>query len=67
MIEESNKTNLLDLEEIKELVYNKRDLYKIKHPAYKGILAEFKYDPNKNRLFSSLNSLAKIVKLFENI
>lgn len=44
LIEESTETNLLSLEEIKELVSNKRDIYNVKHPASKGILAEFKDD-----------------------
>ena len=33
LIEESNNTDLLSLEEIKELVLNKRNLYNVKHPA----------------------------------
>ena len=53
LIEESTETNLLSLEEIKELVSNKRDIYKVKHPASKGILAEFKDDSSKNLLFPS--------------
>jgi hypothetical protein len=62
LIEESSETNLLGLEEIKELVSNKRDVYKVKHPASKGILAEFKDDSSKNLLFPSLNSLANHLK-----
>jgi hypothetical protein len=62
LIEESDNSNLLSLEEIKELVSNKRSLYNIKHPASKGILAEFKDDSSKNLLFPSLNSLAKHLK-----
>jgi hypothetical protein len=62
IIEESDKTNLLSLEEIIELVSNKRDSYNTKHPAAKGILAEFKDDSSKNRLFPSLNSLANHLK-----
>jgi len=61
-IEESTETNLLSLEEIKELVSNKRDIYNVKHPAAKGILAEFKDDSSKNLLFPSLNSLANHLK-----
>lgn len=61
-IEESTETNLLGLEEIKELVSNKRDIYIVKHPASKGILAEFKDDSSKNLLFPSLNSLANHLK-----
>lgn len=61
-IEESNKINLLPLEEIMALVKEKRDNYIIKHPAAKAILAEFKDDPNLNKEFSSLSSLAKALK-----
>lgn len=50
--------NLLTLEALKTLVVNKRDLYKVKHPAARAILAEFKDDINKNLEFDSLNSLA---------
>jgi hypothetical protein len=51
IIEESNNTDLLSLEEIKELVLNKRNLYTVKHPAAKSILAEFKDDSSKNLVF----------------
>lgn len=61
-IEESNKINLLSLEEIIALVKEKRDSYTVKHPAAKVILAEFKDDINLNKEFSSLNSLAKALK-----
>jgi hypothetical protein len=61
-IEESNKINLLSLEEIIVLVKEKRDNYTIKHPAAKVILAEFKDDINFNKEYSSLNSLAKALK-----
>ena len=62
LIEESDNTNLLSIEEIKVLVSNKRDSYNIKHPASKDILAEFKDDSSKNLLFPSLNSLANHLK-----
>ena len=62
LIEESTKTNILRLDEIKTLVNDKRDVYNIKHPAAKAILAEFKDDSRKNLVFSSLNSLAKHLK-----
>jgi hypothetical protein len=62
LIEESTKTNLLTLDEIKILVSNKRAIYKIKHPASKSILAEFKDDSTKNLEFNSLNSLANHLK-----
>lgn len=61
-IEESENTNLLNIEEIKKLVSNKRDLYDIKHPAANSVLAEFKDDSNKNLEFPSLNSLANHLK-----
>jgi hypothetical protein len=62
LIEESAKTNILTLDEIKTLVNDKRDVYNVKHPAAKAILAEFKDDSRKNLVFSSLNSLAKHLK-----
>jgi hypothetical protein len=62
LIEESTKTNILTLDEIKTLVNDKRYVYNVKHPAAKAILAEFKDDSRKNRVFSSLNSLAKHLK-----
>jgi len=62
LIEESTSTNLLTLDEIKTLVFKKRDIYQVKHPASKSILAEFKDDSSLNKKFSSLNSLAKELK-----
>jgi hypothetical protein len=62
LIKESTKTNFLGLDELKSLVIDKRDVYNIKHPASKVILAEFKNDEKKNLKFSSLNSLAKHLK-----
>ena len=59
---ETENINLLTLDQIKTLVTDKRDLYKIKHPAAKAILAEFKDDSSKNLEFDSLNSLAKGLK-----
>jgi len=61
-IEESTDINLLTLDKIKILVSEKRKIYQIRHPASKVILAEFKDDPNLNKKFSSLNSLAKELK-----
>jgi GIY-YIG catalytic domain/NUMOD1 domain len=58
----SENKKLLTLEEIKTSVNIKRKLYKVKHPAAKGILAEFKDDISKNLEFDSLNSLAKHLK-----
>nr|QBM09690.1 hypothetical protein [Dactylella sp.] len=49
-IEESNNTNLLSLDEIKTLVSKKREIYQVKHPASKVILAEFKDDSKLNRI-----------------
>lgn len=62
LIEESTKTNLLSLDQIQILVKDKRDLHNVKHPAAKGILAEFKDDSSQNLVFDSLNSLAKHLK-----
>ena len=62
LIEESENTNLLTLEGIKELVNEKRALYTVKHPASISILAEFKDDSSKNLEFSSLTSLANHLK-----
>jgi hypothetical protein len=62
LIEESTKSDLLNLDEIKSLVLGKRELYNVKHPAAKAILAEFKDDSNKNLVFDSLNNLAKHLK-----
>jgi hypothetical protein len=61
-IEESNRINLLSLEDIIALVKEKRDNYIVKHPAAKAILAEFKDDINLNKEFSSLSSLTKALK-----
>jgi hypothetical protein len=62
LIEESPETNFLHLDQIKSLVSDKRDVYSVKHPAAKSILAEFKDEPKKNLEFNSLNSLAKHLK-----
>lgn len=62
LIEDFDKINLLSIEEIKELVFNKRNSYNVKHPAVKSILAEFKDDSSQNLLFTSLNSLANHLK-----
>jgi hypothetical protein len=61
-IEESNRINLLSLEDIIALVKEKRNNYIVKHPAAKAILAEFKDDINLNKEFSSLSSLTKALK-----
>lgn len=62
LIEESPKTDILDFDKIKSLVSYKREVYNVKHPAAKSILAEFKDEPKKNLEFDSLNSLAKHLK-----
>lgn len=62
LIEESTDTNLIPLDQIKSLVSDKREVYIVKHPAAKSILAEFKDEPKKNLEFNSLNSLAKHLK-----
>jgi hypothetical protein len=61
-IEESANTNLLTLDEIKALVHKTREDSLVKHPAAKAILAEFRDDPSLNKVFHSLNSLAKKLK-----
>lgn len=61
-IEESERTNLLILDEIKKLINQKRSTYIVKHPTSKPVLAEFKDDSSKNLLFSSLTSLANHLK-----
>jgi hypothetical protein len=50
------------LDKIFNLVVGKRELYNVKHPAAKAILAEFKNDSSKNLIFHSLNSLANRLK-----
>lgn len=62
LIQESTKTNIVTLDEIKILISDKRDAYNVKHPAAKAIFAEFKDDSRKNLVFFSLNSLAKYLK-----
>lgn len=59
---ETRNIKLLTLDEIITSVNVKRKLYKVKHPAAKGILAKFKDDINQNLEFDSLNSLAKYLK-----
>jgi len=62
LIEESPETSLIPSDQIKSLVAHKRNVYNVKHPAAKSILAEFKDEPKKNLEFDSLNSLAKHLK-----
>lgn len=62
IIEESPETSLLPLDQMKSLVSDKKEKYKVKHPAAKSILGEFKDDTKKNIEFDSLNSLAKHLK-----
>lgn len=59
---DTKNVNLITLDEIKTLVVDKRDLHKLKHPASKAILAEYKDDASKNLEFDSLNSLTKSLK-----
>jgi GIY-YIG catalytic domain/Cytochrome C and Quinol oxidase polypeptide I/NUMOD1 domain len=59
---ETDNIKLLTLNEIIASVNLKREFYKVKLPAAKPILAEFKDDASKNLEFSSLNSLAKHLK-----
>jgi len=62
LITESSNTNILSLEEIIELVNNKKKIYLKKHPAAKTIIAEFKGEPSKILEFPSLTSLANYLK-----
>jgi hypothetical protein len=62
LIDESTETNLVSLEDIKNLISDKRKIYKIKHLKSKAILAEFKDDSSKNLVFDSFNSLANHLK-----
>lgn len=50
------------MDQTQSLVKDKRDIYDVKHPAAKAILAEFKDESEKNLEFNSLNSLAKHLK-----
>jgi hypothetical protein len=59
---ESPEVKILDLNQIKTLVADKKNTHKVKHPAAKTILGEFKDDPQKNLEFDSLTSLAKHLK-----
>jgi hypothetical protein len=61
IIEES-QIKLFNLDQIKSLVKDKRNIYNVKHPAAKAILAEFKDDTRKNLELNSLNSLANKLK-----
>ena len=62
IIEESSKTDLLSLDQIQSLVIDRRELYEVKHPAARAILAEFKDDARQNLVFHSLGSLASHLK-----
>lgn len=59
---ETVSSNQLTLDQLRSDVVSKRNLYKVRHPAAKGILAEFKDDSRKNLEFDSLNSLSKHLK-----
>jgi GIY-YIG catalytic domain/NUMOD1 domain len=62
IIQESLETNLLSLDQMKRLIIEKREVYKVKHPAAKPIIGEYKDDAKKNIEFYSLNSLAAHLK-----
>lgn len=51
IIEESTKTNLLSLDELKSIVTEKRDIYIVKHPAARSILAERRSSKKSRILF----------------
>lgn len=48
IIEQSIKTKLLTLQEVKELVTEKRNTHVVKYPSSRSVLAEYKEDPTKN-------------------
>lgn len=61
--EEIVNTNILDLDILKALTIEKREIHLAKnHPKATAILAEFMGDPRLNRTFSSLGSLSKALK-----
>ena len=62
IIQESLETNLLSLDQMKKFILEKREVCKVKHPAAKPIMGEFKDDAKKNIEFDSLNSLAAHLK-----
>ena len=59
---EDATSSVLTIQEVNTLIKTKREKHKLKHPAAKSILAEFKDDANKNLEFNSLNELAKHLK-----
>ena len=59
---ETVSISLLGEDQVKYLVNPKRNLYKVKHPGAKAILAEFKDEASKNLEFDYLHSLAKHLK-----
>ena len=61
-VEESVNSNLLTLDEIKHLISTKRNAYIVKQPKSKSILAEHKNNSSLNKVYSSLNFLAKELK-----
>lgn len=62
-IEEFINEDILSLDEIINLITKSREIYKItRQPKSKKILAEFKGNPDNNKVFTSLNELAKYLK-----
>jgi GIY-YIG catalytic domain/NUMOD1 domain len=61
-ITESYKEELLKLEELKKLVFEKKSIYLVKQPLSKCILAENIYKPNLNSEYNSISELAKYLK-----
>jgi hypothetical protein len=62
-IEEFINEDILSLNEIINLITKNREIHKItRQPKAKKILAEFKDNPNNNKVFSSLNELTKYLK-----
>lgn len=62
-VEEFINEDIISLNDIINLVINKKEIHKItRQPKSKRILAEFKDNPNNNKIFSSLNELTKHLK-----
>lgn len=62
IVEESAKESLLNLDNIKLLVDEKRLSNPTNHPFSTRILAEYKGDSSKNRIFTSLHNLSNELK-----
>lgn len=61
-IDEFINKDIISIDKLIKLVEEKRKNYIIIQPKAKKILAEFKDNPNKNRIFNSINELSKELK-----